>query len=72
MIEIKHKPGEPDWEVDQKFKRIKVKLKYPIAYMQHRHLFVNSLLVHLKYPLRQHKFQTQVEAFQVALKLEEN
>jgi hypothetical protein len=40
--------------------------------MQHRHLFFNSLLPHLKYPLRQHKFQTQEEALQGALQLEEN
>jgi hypothetical protein len=40
--------------------------------MQHRHLFVNSLLAHLKYPLRQQKFQTQAEALQEALQLEEN
>jgi hypothetical protein len=52
MIEIKKKPGESVWEVDQKFKRLKGKLKYPITDMQHRHLFVNSLLAHLKYPLR--------------------
>jgi hypothetical protein len=52
MIEIKQKPGESVWEVDQKFKRLKGKLKYPITDMYHRHLFVNSLLAHLKYPLR--------------------
>jgi hypothetical protein len=40
--------------------------------MQHRHLFVNSLLPHLKYPLRQQKFQMQAEALQAALQLEEN
>jgi hypothetical protein len=40
--------------------------------MQHRHLFVNSLLPHLQYPLRQHKFQTQEEALQEALQLEDN
>jgi hypothetical protein len=72
MIEIKKKPGESVWEVDQKFKRLKGKLKYPITDMQHRHLFVNSLLAHLKYPLRQQKFQTQAEALQEALQLEEN
>jgi hypothetical protein len=27
MIEIKQKPGESVWEVDQKFKRLKGKLK---------------------------------------------
>jgi hypothetical protein len=53
--------------VDQKFKRIKGKLKYTITDTQHRHLFVNSLFPHLKYPLRQHKFQSQVEALQEAL-----
>jgi hypothetical protein len=35
-------------------------------------MFVNSLLPHLKYPLRQQKFQTQAEALQEALQLEEN
>jgi hypothetical protein len=40
----------------------KGKTKIPYDKMQHRHLFVNSLLPHLKYPLRQHKFQTQAEA----------
>jgi hypothetical protein len=44
--------------IDQRFKRLKGKLKYLMTDMQHRHLFVNSLLPHLKYPLRQQKFQT--------------
>jgi hypothetical protein len=35
MIEIKQNPGELVWEVDQKFKRLKGKLKYPITDMQH-------------------------------------
>jgi hypothetical protein len=35
-------------------------------------MFVNSLLPHLKYPLRQHKFQTQVEALQPSLQPKEN
>jgi hypothetical protein len=71
-IEIKHNPGESVWEIDKKFKRLKGKLKYPIIDMQHRHMFISSLLSHLKYPLRQKKFQTQAEALQVALQLEEN
>lgn len=33
---------------------------------------MNSLLPHLKYPLRQQNFQTQAEALQSALELEEN
>jgi hypothetical protein len=40
--------------------------------MHHRHLFVNSLLPHLKYPLRQQKFQTQEKVLQEALQPEEN
>jgi hypothetical protein len=72
MIEIRQKPGESVWEIDQRFKRLKGKLKYVMTDMQHRHLFVNSLLPHLKYPLRQQKFQTQAEALQAALQLEEN
>jgi hypothetical protein len=72
MIEIRKKPGESVWEIDQRFKCLKGKLKYAITDMQHRHLFVNSLLPHLKYPLRQQKFQTQAEALQEALQLEEN
>jgi hypothetical protein len=53
MIEIRQKPGESVWEIDQIFKRLKGKLKYLMTDMQHRHLFFNSLLPHLKYPLRQ-------------------
>ena len=58
--------------MDQKFKRLKGKLKYTINDTQHRHLFVNSLFPHLKYPLRQHKFQSKGEALQETLQLEEN
>jgi hypothetical protein len=67
MIEIKKKLRELVWEVDHKIKRLKGKLKSPINDMQHRHLFVNSLLRHLKYLLRQQKFQNQAEALQAAL-----
>ena len=59
MIEIKKKLGDSVWEIDQRFKMLKGKLKYVMNDMQHRHLFLNSLLPHLKYPLKQHKFQTQ-------------
>jgi hypothetical protein len=72
MIEIKKKPSESVWDIDQRFKRLKGNFKYAITDMQHRHLFVNSLLPHLKYKLRQQKFQTQVEALQASLQLEEN
>jgi len=58
MIEIRQKPGESIWEIDQTFKQLNGKLKYVMTNMQHRHLFVNSPLLHLKYPLRQKKFQT--------------
>jgi hypothetical protein len=50
MIEIKQNICESVCEVDYKFKRLKGKLKYPITDKQHRHLFANSLLAHLKYP----------------------
>jgi hypothetical protein len=72
MIEITQKLGEFVWENDYRLKRMKGKLKYVMTDMQHRHLFLNSMLPHLKYPLRQKKFQTQVEALQEALQLEEN
>jgi hypothetical protein len=62
MIEIRKKPGESIWEIDQRFNFVKFKLKYVMTDMQHRHLFVNSLLPHLKYPLRQQNLQTQAEA----------
>jgi hypothetical protein len=58
MIEIRQKPKESIWEIDQRFKRLKGKLKYVMTDMQQRHIFFNSLLPHLKYPLRQQKFQT--------------
>jgi len=72
MIEVKRNPSDLVWEVDRKFKRLKGKVKYHITDMKHKHLFVNFLLAHQKYPLRQQKFQTQAEALQEALQLEEN
>jgi hypothetical protein len=51
-IEIKQKPGESIREVEKKFKRLKGKFKYHITSMKHRNLLVNSLLPHLRYPLR--------------------
>jgi hypothetical protein len=51
---------------------LKGKLKYIMIDMQHRHIFVNSLLPHLKYPLRQQEFQNQEEALHESLQLEEN
>jgi hypothetical protein len=53
MIEIRQKLGESVWEIYHRFKRLKGKLKHVMIDMHHRHLFVNSLLPHLKYPLRQ-------------------
>jgi hypothetical protein len=70
MIEIRQKPGESVWDIDQRFKRLKGKLKYLMTEMQHGHLFLNSLLPHLKYPLRQQKFQMQAGSLREALKLE--
>jgi hypothetical protein len=67
MIGIKENIGESFSEFDQKFKILKGKLYYPIVDMKHRHIFVNSLLPHLKYLLRKKKFQTQDEALQEAL-----
>ena len=72
MIEIRQKPGESVWEIDQRFKRLKGKLKYLMTEMKHWQVFVNSLLPHLKYPLRQQKFQMQAKALQETLQLEEN
>jgi hypothetical protein len=66
MIEINKNLGESVWEVDHKFKRLKGKLNFTIIDMQHRNLFVNSLLAHLRYPLRQKKFQSQDEALQAS------
>jgi hypothetical protein len=72
MIEVRQKPGESVWDIDHKFNTLKGKLKYPISDMQNRELFINSLLLDFKYPLRQQKFQNQVEALQEAMQLEEN
>jgi hypothetical protein len=38
MIEIRQKPGEFVWEIDQRFKRLKGKLKYLMNEMQHQTL----------------------------------
>jgi hypothetical protein len=72
MIEVRHKPRESIWDIDQKFKTLKSKMKCTISDMQHRQLFINSLLPHFKYPLRQHKFQNQAETLQAVMQLEES
>jgi hypothetical protein len=69
MIEIRQKLGESIWEIDQRFKWLKGKLKYVMTDMQH---LVNSLLPHLKYPLWKQKFQTKVEALQTSIQIKEN
>jgi hypothetical protein len=51
MIDIRQKPGESVWNIDQRFKQFKGKMKYIMTYMEHRNMFVSSLLPHLKYPL---------------------
>jgi hypothetical protein len=58
MIDIRKKLGESVWEIEKIFKRLKEKLKYVMTHMQHRNMFINSLLPHLKYLLRQEKFHT--------------
>jgi hypothetical protein len=72
MIEIRKKPSESVWEIDHRFKHLKGKLEHVMNDMKHRHIFVNSLLPHLKYPLRLEKFQTKAKALQEALQMEEN
>jgi hypothetical protein len=67
MIEIMKKLGESIWEIDQRFKHLKCNLKYSIIDMKHRKLFLNALLPHLKYPLRQQNLQTQEEELQETL-----
>jgi hypothetical protein len=51
IIEIRQNLEESLWDIDQIFKRLKGKLKYLMTNMQPMHLFVNSLLPHLKYTL---------------------
>jgi hypothetical protein len=41
MIEIRQKPGDFFWEIDQRFKWLNGKLKYVMTDMQHRHVFLN-------------------------------
>jgi hypothetical protein len=46
MILIRKKLGDSVWEIDHRFKCLKGNLKYEIIDMQHRQLFVISLLPH--------------------------
>jgi hypothetical protein len=41
MIEIRQKIGESVWDIEQRFKQLKGKVKYVMTNMQHRHMFVN-------------------------------
>jgi hypothetical protein len=48
MIEIRQKPREFVWDIDQRFKRLKGKLKYVMKYMQHRHMFCQLTITTLE------------------------
>jgi hypothetical protein len=55
MIEIRQQPGESKWEIDQRFKILKRKLKYLMTDMQHRALVRQFTITTVKIPIMETK-----------------
>ena len=70
LKEIKQKPIETVWEFDQKFKTLLDQVIFDIAPQQHQEWFIVALLPLIRLPLMQQKVALQVDALEIAMKLE--
>jgi hypothetical protein len=70
MKEIKHIVNESVWDYDQRFKILKDWLTFQILDEQHREWFIAGLLSHICFPLTQQNIAMQLEALEIAMKLE--
>jgi hypothetical protein len=70
LKEIKKRVVEPVWEFDQRFKTLTGPLSFQIPDEQNKEWFIVSLLPHIRVPLMQQKVASQVEALEIAMKLE--
>ena len=61
---------ESMWDYDQIFKDLMVRLTFQILDQQHREWFIPGLLPHVHFSLRQQKVVLQLEALEIAMKLE--
>jgi hypothetical protein len=70
LKEIKQRVVEPVWEFDQRFKTLTGRLSFQIREEKKKEWFIISLLPHIRVPLMQQKFASQVEALEISMKLE--
>jgi hypothetical protein len=68
--EIKQLAGETMWDYDQLFNILLDRLTFQLQDIQHREWFIVGLLPHIRVPLTQQKVMTQVEAMEIAMRLE--
>ena len=60
------------WDFDQKFKALIDQVSFEFAPEQHKEWFIAALLPHIRLPLMQQKLQTQDDALEMAMKLEDS
>ena len=68
--EIKQALAETVWDFDQRFKTLMVKVRFQMSDVQHKEWFIASLLPHIHGPLMQQNIESQIEALDLAMKLE--
>ena len=70
LKEIKQKVAELVWEFDQRFKTLTCQFNFQIPNEQNKEWFIFALLPHIRVPLMQQRIASQVEALEIAMKLE--
>ena len=70
LKEIKHLPTESLRYFDKKFKTLMARVSLQMSDVQHKERFIVSLLPHIWVPLMQPKIVSQIEALEIAMKLQ--
>ena len=70
LKEIKQYPNEIDWDFDQIFNILMVRVNFEMSDIHHKEWFIAALLTHIRLPLMQKKIATQRKALEITMKLE--
>ena len=62
--------AESVWDFDQWFKTLMAKLSFQMSNVQHKEWFIVALLPHIRGSLMQQNIESQMEALELAMKLE--
>ena len=58
------------WDFDQRFKTLMAKVSFQMSDVQHKEWFISVLLPHIQVPLMHQNIESQIEALELAMKLE--